>query len=120
MDLLQNLDPSLLPYIAVGCALLCVAAVIIGFVLQAVSGFFDVLVGLIEIVVEVLQGGTSRLVRLRTSCARMCWLCRPRLSAVECSGDLRGISHEFLPLVWFHPLMARKLVSQFREFTLRP
>ncbi len=57
MDLLQNLDPSLLPYIAVGCALLCVAAVIIGFVLQAVSGFFDVLVGLIEIAVEVLQGG---------------------------------------------------------------
>ena len=57
MDFLQNFDPSLLPYIGVGCALLCLVLIVIGFVLQAVSGFFDVIVGLIEIVVEILQGG---------------------------------------------------------------
>ncbi len=57
MELLQNIDPSLLPYIGVACALLCLILIVIGFVLQAVSGFFDVIVGLMEIVVEILQGG---------------------------------------------------------------
>jgi len=57
MDILQNIDPSLLPYIGVGCALLCVVLIVIGFVLQAVSGCFEVDVGVMEIVVGILQGG---------------------------------------------------------------
>lgn len=57
MDLLQNLDPSNLPYVAVGCALLCLVALVIGFLLQAVSGIFDVVFGLFEIVIDMLQGG---------------------------------------------------------------
>lgn len=57
MELLQNIDPSLLPYIGLGCALLCVVMIVIGFILQAISGFFDVLVGLAQIVIEILQGG---------------------------------------------------------------
>ena len=57
MDLLQNIDPAHLPYIAVGCALLCLVALVIGFLLQAVSGIFDVIFGLFEIVIDILQGG---------------------------------------------------------------
>ena len=57
MDLLQNVDPAHLPYIALGCALLCMVVFVIGFLLQAVSGIFDVIFGLIEIVIEMLQGG---------------------------------------------------------------
>ncbi|MCY4064611.1 MAG: hypothetical protein OXG53_19780 [Chloroflexi bacterium] len=57
MNLLQNIDPSHLPFIAVGCALLCVAVFVIGFLLQAVSSIFDVIAGLIEVMVEILQGG---------------------------------------------------------------
>ena len=57
MEILQNIDPAHLPYIAVGCALLCGALLVIGFVLQAVSGIFEVFFGLIEVVIEVLQGG---------------------------------------------------------------
>ena len=57
MELLQNIDPAHLPWIAVGCALLCVALVVIGFLLQAISSIFDVIVGVIEVVVEVAQGG---------------------------------------------------------------
>lgn len=57
MDLLSNIDPSHLPYVAVGCALLCVAAVVIGFLLQAVSSIFDVIAGLIGFAGEIVQGG---------------------------------------------------------------
>ena len=57
MELLQNIDPAHVPIIAVGCALLCVALVVIGFILQALSGLFDVIIGLIEIVAEIVQGG---------------------------------------------------------------
>ena len=57
MELLQNIDPSQLPFIAVGCALLCVAVIVIGLLLQAVSGIFDVVFGLIEVVTGILQGG---------------------------------------------------------------
>ncbi len=57
MDILQTIDPTLMPYIAVGCALLCIVVVVIGFVLQAVSGIFEVVFGLLELVVNVLQGG---------------------------------------------------------------
>lgn len=57
MDLLQNIDHSQLPLVAVGCALLCVAVVVVGFLLQAISGVFEVITGLIEIVVEIMQGG---------------------------------------------------------------
>ncbi len=57
MELFQNIDPSLLPYIGIGCALLCVVLIVIGFVLQAISGFFDVIVGFVEIALEILQGG---------------------------------------------------------------
>lgn len=57
MELLQNIDPAHLPWIAVGCALLCVALVVIGFLLQAVSSIFEVIAGVIEVVVEVAQGG---------------------------------------------------------------
>ncbi len=57
MEFLQNIDPSLLPYIAIGCALLCVVVVVVGFVLQAVSSIFDVFFGIAEVVVEILQGG---------------------------------------------------------------
>ena len=57
MDLLQNIDPAHLPYLAVGCALLCLVALVIGFLLQALSGIFDVAVGLFGVVVDMLQGG---------------------------------------------------------------
>lgn len=57
MELLQNIDSTHLPYVAVGCALLCLVALVIGFLLQAVSGIFDVLFGLFEIVIDMLQGG---------------------------------------------------------------
>ena len=57
MEILQNIDPAHLPYVAVGCALLCLVALVIGFLLQAVSGIFDVIFGLFEIVIDMLQGG---------------------------------------------------------------
>lgn len=57
MDLLQNIDPAHLPYVAVGCALLCLVALVIGFLLQAVAGVFDVIFGLFEIFIDLLQGG---------------------------------------------------------------
>ena len=57
MDLLQNIDPGLLPFIAVGCALLCVVVIVIGFLLQAVSGLFEVVFGFAELVIDILQGG---------------------------------------------------------------
>ncbi len=57
MELLQNIDPSHLPFIAVGCALLCVALLVIGFLLQAVSSLFDVVAGLIQVALEIAQGG---------------------------------------------------------------
>ena len=57
MEILQNIDPAHLPYVAVGCALLCLVALVIGFLLQAVSGIFDVIFGVIEIVIDMLQGG---------------------------------------------------------------
>ena len=57
MEFLQNIDPAHIPYIAVGCALLCVLFVVIGFILQAVSGVFEVILGLLEVVVEIVQGG---------------------------------------------------------------
>ncbi len=57
MELLQNIDPAHLPYIAVACALLCVVLVVIALLLQAVSSIFDVVFGLLQVLVEVLQGG---------------------------------------------------------------
>ena len=57
MELLQNIDPAHLPWIAVACALLCVALVVIGFLLQAISSIVDVIAGVIEVAVEVAQGG---------------------------------------------------------------
>lgn len=57
MEFLQNIDPHLLPYIGIACALLCLVLMVIGFVLHAVSGIFDVILGFAEIVVEILQGG---------------------------------------------------------------
>lgn len=57
MELLQNIDPAHMPLIAVGCALLCVAVAVIGFLLQAVSSIFDVFAGLIGIVADIMQGG---------------------------------------------------------------
>ena len=57
MEILQNINPAHLPYVAVGCALLCIVALVIGFLLQALSGIFDVIFGLFEIVIDMLQGG---------------------------------------------------------------
>ncbi len=57
MDLLQMIDPAHLPFIAVGCALLCVALLVIGFVLQALSGVIDLLLGILGAFVDLLQGG---------------------------------------------------------------
>ena len=57
MEMLQNIDPAHLPYFGAGCALLCLVALVIGFLLQAVSGIFDVILGLFQIVIEMLQGG---------------------------------------------------------------
>lgn len=57
MDVLQNIDPTHLPLIAVGCALLCAVVVVIGFLLQALSSIFDVITSLVEVAVEVAQGG---------------------------------------------------------------
>ena len=57
MDWLQNIDPSQLPLLAAGCALLCVVVFIIAFVLQAVSGVFEVVFGLFQVFIDMLQGG---------------------------------------------------------------
>lgn len=57
MYLLQNIDPAHVPLIAVGCALLCAVVVVIGFLLQAVSSIFDFIAGLVEVAVEIMQGG---------------------------------------------------------------
>ena len=57
MDVLQSIDAAQLPYIAAGCALLCVVVVVIGIIMQAVSSFFDVFVGFAEVIIEILQGG---------------------------------------------------------------
>lgn len=57
MELLQNIDPTHLPIVAVGCALLCLVALVIGFLLQAVAGVFDVIFGLFEVFIDMLQGG---------------------------------------------------------------
>ncbi len=57
MEILRNIDPAHLPYIAVACVLLCVSVIIIGFVLQAVSSIFEVVFGLFEVVTDILQGG---------------------------------------------------------------
>ncbi len=57
MEILGNIDPAHLPYIAVACALLCVGLIVIGLVLQAVSGVFEILFGLLEVLTGVLQGG---------------------------------------------------------------
>ena len=55
--MLQQIDPAHLPYIAVGCALLCVVIFVIGFILQAISGIFEVVIGLFEVLVDLLKGG---------------------------------------------------------------
>ncbi len=57
MEFLQNIDPAHLPFIAAGCALLCIVVFIIGFLLQAVSSIFDVLFGLFEVLIDLLQSG---------------------------------------------------------------
>lgn len=57
MEWLQSIDPSLLPYLAAGCALLCVVIVVVGFIMQAVGGFFDVLFGFAEVIIDILEGG---------------------------------------------------------------
>ncbi len=57
MQILQSLDPALLPYIAVGCALLCAALIVLGFVLHALSGIFELAFGALQLAVELLQGG---------------------------------------------------------------
>ncbi len=59
MEWLQNIDLSMLPYIAAGCALLCVVVVVIGFILQSVGSFFDVFFGFAEVMIEILQGGPA-------------------------------------------------------------
>ena len=56
-QLLQSIDPALLPYLGVGCALLCIVVIVLGFVLQAVSSIFEVVFGLFEAVIDLLQGG---------------------------------------------------------------
>lgn len=57
MEFLQSIDPAHLPYIAVACALLCIVMAVIGFILQAVSSIFTVVFGLLEVLVDMLQGG---------------------------------------------------------------
>ncbi len=57
IEILGNIDPAHLPYIAVACALLCVALIVIGLLLQAVSGIFEVVFGLLEALTGILQGG---------------------------------------------------------------
>jgi len=57
MDFLSGIDPSLLPYIGVCCALLCAGIFVIGFILQVVGGFLDIFFGFFEVFFEILQGG---------------------------------------------------------------
>lgn len=57
MNILQNLDPTLLPYIGVACGLLCAVIMVLGFVLQVVGGFFDIFIGFFEVFLNILQGG---------------------------------------------------------------
>ena len=57
MDILQSIDPAHLPFIAVGCALLCIALLVIGFMLQALSGIIDLSLGILGAFVDLLQGG---------------------------------------------------------------
>lgn len=54
---MPNIDPSLVPYIGVCCALLCVGIVVLGFILQVVGGFLDIFFGFFEVFLEILQGG---------------------------------------------------------------
>ena len=57
MDLISSIDPAHYPLIALGCALLCVAVLVIGFLLQAVSGIVEVVGSLVEMAVDLAQGG---------------------------------------------------------------
>jgi len=57
MEFLQNIDPTLLPYLGVCVALLCVVILVVGFILQVVGGFLDIFIGFFEVFLEILQGG---------------------------------------------------------------
>ena len=92
--LLQNIDPTHLPLIAVGCALLCAVVVVIGFLLQAVSSIFDVIAGLVEVSDGNCAGRSSRLVRLYAAPPRLACLRRIHLSVLE---RARKLHHVILP-----------------------
>ena len=53
MDFLQNIDPTIL---AIG-GLACVGICVVGVVLSFISGIFDVLIGLVEIIGQIAGGG---------------------------------------------------------------
>ncbi len=56
-NLLGNIDPAHLPVIVVGCALLCVVVLALGFVLQALSGIIELVTGLAEALIGLVAGG---------------------------------------------------------------
>ena len=57
MEIPGNIDPVILPILGVGCALLCVGLLVIGFLLQAIGGIVELVTGVIQAVMEILQGG---------------------------------------------------------------
>ena len=114
MELLQNIDPSHLPFIAVGCALLCVSVLVIGFLLQAVSSLFDVVAGLIQVALEIAQGGPIAWCGcslLIIGLDRLRW---HRLSILERARKLRHSADAILSVVWLSTLT---IASEF-YFTL--
>ena len=57
MDLLANINPAHYPLIAAGCGLLCIVLFVVAFLLQALSGIVEVVGSLLEMAVDLAQGG---------------------------------------------------------------
>lgn len=57
MNFLNNLDPNLVPYIGVCCALLCVVIFVVGFAMQVLGGFFDIFTQGLGLIFDILGGG---------------------------------------------------------------
>ena len=81
MEFLQNFDASSALLIAVGCVALCGIGVFFFFGLQIISGTFGVLIGFVELFVQVLSGGP----------VAWCGCLLLILSCILCSGIAYGL-----------------------------
>ncbi len=57
MEFLQDIDANSALLIAVGCVVLCGVGLLLFFGLQIIGGTFGVLIGFVELFVQVLSGG---------------------------------------------------------------